>query len=503
MNEPLCVLFIEDCESDAHLTVRQLERAGYEVFWHRIESLEEIKPALQSQKWDVIISDYQLHGFTGSDALDEYLQSGLDIPFILISGTIGEETAVALMKKGAHDYLLKNNIVKLPAVVKREIADAANRHARELAEAEVARANEAIRQSEARFRAIFNNMFQFIGLMTPEGLLLEANQTALDAAGVGLDDIANKPFWEAPWWQGSSETQVHLQQWIKEAANGNFVRQEVDIHDHEGQVITLDFSIRPILDSNQKVVLLIPEGRDITEAKKSKQELLDAFDLVSDQNKRLLNFSYIISHNLRSHSSSITGILNFLESADSEEERALMFQNLQNVAHLLDETLHNLNEVVSIQTHTYLKSERLNLRDYAEKSLAILSAEIRNKSAQVHLDIAPDITINHNSAYLESILINLISNAIRYAHPDRSPEIRLFCKPEPPHTTLFIQDNGMGIDLKRNGEKLFGMYKTFSDRPGSRGLGLFISKNQVEAMGGKIEVESQLGTGTTFKIMFK
>lgn len=503
MNSPLHVLFIEDCETDAYLTVRQLERAGYEVFWERIESLEEIKPTLGARRWDVIISDYQLPGFTGNEALDEYLQSGFDIPFILISGTIGEETAVALMKKGAHDYLLKNNIVKLPAVVTREIAEAANRQARKQAEAEVARANEAIRQSEARFRAIFNNMFQFIGLMTPEGLLLEANQTALDAAGVSLDAIANKPFWEAPWWQINTETPLRLRQWISEAANGNFVRQEVDIRDHLGEVITLDFSIRPILDSNQQVVLLIPEGRDITEAKKSKQELLEAFDLVSDQNKRLLNFSYIISHNLRSHSSSITGILNFLESADSDEERTLMFQNLQNVAHLLDETLHNLNEVVSIQTHTYLKSERLNLREYAEKSLAILSAEIRNKSAEIHLDIAPDIAINHNSAYLESILINLISNAIRYAHPDRTPVIRLSCLSDPSHTTLFIQDNGIGIDLKRNGDKLFGMYKTFSDQPGSRGLGLFISKNQVEAMGGRIEVESQPGTGTTFKILFK
>jgi signal transduction histidine kinase len=98
-------------------------------------------------------------------------------------------------------------------------------------------------------------------------------------------------------------------------------------------------------------------------------------------------------------------------------------------------------------------------------------------------------------------LYNFISNAIRYSHPERNPEITItFSKKS---NSLSIKDNGIGIDLKKNGSKLFGMYKTFTNNPESKGIGLFITKNQVEAMGGKIEVKSELNIGTTFIIYLK
>ncbi|MEH1941537.1 MAG: PAS domain S-box protein [Nostoc sp.] len=128
----------------------------------------------------------------------------------------------------------------------------------------------ALQKSDRRFRTIFNNTFQFIGLLTPDGILLEANQTVLDFGGLQLEDVINRPFWEAHWWTISPQTQQELRQAIAHAAQGEFIRYEVDILGANNRVATIDFSLRPLLDQTGQVVLLIPEGRDITE----KQALL-------------------------------------------------------------------------------------------------------------------------------------------------------------------------------------------------------------------------------------
>ncbi len=124
MSEELRLLQVEDSESDARLIVRRLESAGYDVQAERVDNAGELRSALARQAWDVIISDHQLPQFDASAALEVLQESGLDLPFIVVSGTIGEEIAVAMMKAGAHDYLLKENLARLAPVVGREIREA-------------------------------------------------------------------------------------------------------------------------------------------------------------------------------------------------------------------------------------------------------------------------------------------------------------------------------------------------------------------------------------------
>lgn len=134
-------------------------------------------------------------------------------------------------------------------------------------------AERLLQESERRFRAIFNNTFQFTGLLTPEGTAIEVNQTALDFAGIQPAEIAGKPFWEARWWTTSPETQTRLKKAIAAAAKGKFVRYEVDIRGAGDTVATIDFSLKPIRDETGKVVLLIPEGRDISQFKHTLERL--------------------------------------------------------------------------------------------------------------------------------------------------------------------------------------------------------------------------------------
>ncbi|BAY30545.1 multi-sensor hybrid histidine kinase [Nostoc carneum NIES-2107] len=132
---------------------------------------------------------------------------------------------------------------------------------------------EQLQASEQRFRAIFNHSFQFAGLLTTEGIVLEVNQTALEFRGLQLEDVINRPFWETDWWTVSPATPNQLKQAIARAAQGEFIRYEVEVLSAEGQIVTIDFSIRPVKDESGKVVMLIPEGRDISEHKKAQKAL--------------------------------------------------------------------------------------------------------------------------------------------------------------------------------------------------------------------------------------
>ncbi|BAU63419.1 signal transduction histidine kinase [Stanieria sp. NIES-3757] len=133
--------------------------------------------------------------------------------------------------------------------------------------------SQALLDTEKRFRAIFNQTFQFIGLLAPDGTLLEANQTSLDFGGISLSEVVGKPFWQTYWWQISEQTQLDLQTAIARARQGEFVRYEVDLLGANRQIITIDFSLRPVIDETGAVILLIPEGRDISERKQAEKAL--------------------------------------------------------------------------------------------------------------------------------------------------------------------------------------------------------------------------------------
>ncbi|HEY4617125.1 MAG TPA: PAS domain-containing sensor histidine kinase, partial [Flavobacterium sp.] len=267
----------------------------------------------------------------------------------------------------------------------------------------------------------------------------------------------------------------------------------------DGTVVWLRDIVNIIIE-NGRAISMRGIMIDITKTKEAEKDLNDSFNLVTEQNKRLLNFSYIVSHNLRSHTSNITSIVNLIELAETEEERSEMVQLLKTVSDSLNETMVHLNEVINIRTNIGLVSEPLNLNQYIDTAQNVLNEQITLNDVSITTAIPQNVMVNYNPAYLESILYNIISNSIRYRHPDRKPTISIEWTLENDINVLQISDNGVGIDLVKNADKIFGMYKTFGNNPDSKGIGLFITKNQIEAMGGNITVESQPNIGTTFKI---
>jgi signal transduction histidine kinase len=215
-----------------------------------------------------------------------------------------------------------------------------------------------------------------------------------------------------------------------------------------------------------------------------------------------MNFSHIVSHNLRSHATNLELTLQLMEMETDPQELAHLEENLRKISKSFKKTVEHLNEIIVIQSEPNTNRIGLKFEHVTKGILAALKAEIEQYEVKIKYDFEACPEIAYIPAYLESILQNLISNAIRYRRPGVSPEINLKTYLQGGKVVLEVSDNGLGIDLNKYGDKLFGMHKTFHDNPNAKGIGLFITKNQVEALGGKISVTSEVNKGTTFKIIF-
>lgn len=359
-----------------------------------------------------------------------------------------------------------------------------------------------IEKSQARFKSLID---------TIDGIVWEYDLETMTSTfiskkienllGYTVKEYSESPtFWEDHIHPEDREYTIALS--VK--VNKNYTNQDYEYRmiTKKGDVIWIRDIINFVFEKGKPVIsrgIMI----DITNMKEAEKNLNNSLQLVTEQNKRLLNFSYIVSHNLRSHTSNIESIISLIESAESEDERNEMMHLLKSVSNSLDETMKHLNEVVNINTNINLVTKPLNLIHYIDKAREVLSEHILSNKASFIINVPDDAFINYNSAYLESILYNLISNAIRYKHPQRKLLITISLHKQNDKDVIEVSDNGMGIDLVRNGDKIFGMYKTFSTNSDARGIGLFITKNQVDAMGGSITVDSIPNAGTTFKIYTK
>ena len=241
---------------------------------------------------------------------------------------------------------------------------------------------------------------------------------------------------------------------------------------------------------------------DITSQKEKEEEAKKTIDTIEAQNTRLMNFAHIATHNLRSYSNNLAILLELAEEEEDPNEKIEIMSHVKRVSEGLSNTMIHLNEIVTIHTDVSKALESINLNRYIEKTIHVLKGNITQKKAKVINKVSTDVSVQYNPAYIESILLNLMSNALKYTHPERNPEIKLETFYKGDQLIMQISDNGIGIDLEKHGENLFGMYKTFHRNDDAVGIGLFLTKNQIEAMGGKIEVESKVNIGTIFKVIF-
>ncbi|RRJ92586.1 sensor histidine kinase [Flavobacterium macacae] len=220
------------------------------------------------------------------------------------------------------------------------------------------------------------------------------------------------------------------------------------------------------------------------------------------QNQQLNDFANITSHNLRSPASNITALIATIEENSTVDEYKMIFDMLKKVAQNLNESLNQLMEVLHIKKNKLIDKEVLTFQKIYSKTLESLQGEILKSKAVIKADFSAVGEIEYSKIYLESIFHNLISNALKYRDLVRIPEITIQTEKKNNHIFLHVADNGLGIDLEKNGHKIFGMHQIFHNHPDAKGIGLFMTKTQIESMKGKISVSSEASVGTTFTVMF-
>jgi PAS domain S-box-containing protein len=288
-----------------------------------------------------------------------------------------------------------------------------------------------------------------------------------------------------------------------EAKNtGKEIRWEDSIPDAKGDIHTHLRRMFPVYDDNGELSLVIGFGIDITDRKLMEEKQAALVKQLSAQNTQLIDFCSIVSHNLRAPLVNISMLVDFLEETSDPEEQQLLISKLKPVIENLQLTFNELVESIQIRQDLEVKAEDVCLNECMRRTVAGLQTEISRLDAQLTTDFAAAAVINYPSQYLNSIFHNLISNCLKYHQPGRKPEIHVRTSRENDKIILAIKDNGLGIDLNKHRNNFFKIGKVFHRHPNAKGFGLFMTKTQVEAMGGRIWVESTPNVGSTFFIEF-
>jgi PAS domain S-box-containing protein len=271
-----------------------------------------------------------------------------------------------------------------------------------------------------------------------------------------------------------------------------------------GEEFWINFSMIPVTNKDGEHSHWISIQRDVTEEKNKVKEREQLIRELTQNNKDLKQFSYITSHNLRAPLSNLTGLLNLVEDMPIEDpELKEIITGFTKSTHLLNETINDLVKVVIIKDNPSIQKEKVLIKEIFENVFNQLSFLIGMHKPILKIDLEEVTILNINKSYLESIFLNLLTNAIKYRSENRQLRVTLSSKVINDDLILTFKDNGIGIDLVRNKDKIFGLYQRFHNHPDSKGLGLYLVKSQVEAMGGNINVTSAVDKGTTFTIIFK
>jgi signal transduction histidine kinase len=262
--------------------------------------------------------------------------------------------------------------------------------------------------------------------------------------------------------------------------------------------------ISPILDKQGEITNYIAIKEDITDAKNADEAFKKMTAELMQQNRNLEQFTYIMSHNLRTPVANILGISDAMQHVELDDnEKSLMMKGLFSSVKKLDEVILDLSNILQVKQGVNEKKERVHFSKLVQDIKTSISSLIEAEHAQIKTDFTAIDEMMTLKSYMYSIFYNLILNSIKYKRIDSNPLIEIKSAKEDGKIILFFKDNGIGIDLKKKGKEVFGLYKRFHTHTEGKGMGLFMTKMQTETLGGKIQIQSEVNKGTQFVLEFE
>ncbi len=484
----LHLLIVDDSMDDAELIVRELRRAGVVATYERVETPETMEAALARESWDLVISDYSMPRFNGLAALKLLQGKELDLPFILVSGSAGENVAVEAMKAGAHHYILKDNLARLAPAVERELRDAELRRER--------------RRAESRYRNLFNTVPVGVFITTPEGKIIEANPRLV--AMLGFEDVESlkgvdvTKLWNYP--EERSQFNAFL------ARDGVIENREAEFRRPDGTIVWCVVSAHIVHDAAGKIDHYEGVSVDITERKRAEQELSRARDAALEGVRIKSEFMSNMSHEIRTPLNGIIGMNELLLESGLNVEQFECAKTAAECGGLLMTIVNDILDFSKlIEGKVVFERIEFDLPGVLESTLESFAEKARSKDLELVLALAAGVPaiVKGDPNRLRQVLNNLIGNALKFT---AGGEVAVSVSAEartPGRVTIrfAIRDTGIGIP-KALQAALFNPFSqadaSTTRKYGGTGLGLTISAKLAEGMQGKIDIESVAGEGSIF-----
>jgi signal transduction histidine kinase len=282
-----------------------------------------------------------------------------------------------------------------------------------------------------------------------------------------------------------------------------FLKNSFETSENENTDLINDLNKANQVIDRQRALLSLENKHLNDELLEKNIRLSDMNAELVDQNNDLLQFSYTVSHNLRGPVASLLGLLQLANREEVSDEMRLLLSHINRSAESLDMTIKDLNSIIEIRNTIAKQIQLVFLEVEIEHIKVMLKKEIDDNQATIETNFFFGDMVYTVKPMINSILYNLINNGIKYKHPNRNPHIKVSTQKADDYLRIDVQDNGLGIDIERHKEKLFGMYKRFHTHLEGKGLGLFLVKLQTESLGGRVEVNSIPGLGTIFSVYLK
>ncbi len=500
MGVPLRLLLVEDNENDAVLVVRELTRGGYDTTYERVWDAASMRAALERQSWDLVLSDHSMPQFSGRAALDVLRQRDPDVPFIFVSGTIGEDAAVESMRMGAQDYLNKANLRRLVPAIQRELREAGSRRERR-------RAETALRESEQRFERVFQASPVGITISTlAEGRYLDVNAAFLRMIGRTREEVIGRTAFDIAFWRDPADRARVMERLARGGGTGGAgAAQELEL-----VVQARDGALRHVLVALEQIDFsgipcVVALVHDISGLKQLEQQLNQAQKM-----EAVGRLAGGVAHDFNNMLTVITSygdlLLGDLDPGDRRRDD-------------IEEILKAARGAATLtrQLLAFSRQEVIQPRPISVNAIVAGTEKMLKRVIGEDVELQSELSAEPSTALcdpgqLEQIVMNLVVNA-RDAMP-QGGKVRIvttnatldepalrdlpFARPGS-YVVLTVSDTGIGMDAATQ-EHIFEPFFTTKDQGKGTGLGLATVYAVAKQAGGFVGVESALGAGASFTV---
>ncbi|MDO7171944.1 sensor histidine kinase [Mariniflexile sp. AS56] len=352
---------------------------------------------------------------------------------------------------------------------------------------------------------LFENIFNFahggIAILSTKGKWIKVNQSVVKCLGYSEEELYQLSFQDITHKDDLDSDLGHMRSLISGKTDNYQIEKRY--FRKNGSIVWTLLSVSLVRDVDGRPLYFISQIHDISKQNEDKSRLGALLRVAKEQNNRLSSFADIITHNLRTHASNLLTLFDFIEEEYQLLVKGENFGLLKESINNLDETVSHLAEVAKIKSIEECKIESLNLSVFVRHALYNVSALAKNINCTIENHICEHHKVKAVPAFLDSIILNFLTNAIKYRSDCRGCIIKLSSEIINEFVVFHIEDNGLGIDLEKYGDNLFQMYKTFHRNKDALGVGLFITKNHIESLGGCVDVKSEVDKGTTFSVYLK